>query len=298
MLIAGVLLYYGFNYLKGTNVFSRTNRFYVKYDHIKGLAPGSAVKIKGVQVGRVNSLTFDQKNQTIIVALDIQNDIQLGNSSVAELASAGFLGGELIILKEEINSELLRPGDTLIPEFNKGLSEILDKAEPFADNLTLTITRVNEILLGMEGFSDTITSAISNMSKLAVTLTKTLDNNDEKVDSIFSAVNKLTSQLNKSIEPLGPILENMAAFTDSLKKSEFKAVISSTNDLLQNLNFAIDSLKSGQGTLGRLMVDDSLYNNLNQTLLDLDRLLIHFNNYPRDFMKPLGRKNKKLEGVK
>ena len=66
-LVAGALLYYGFNYLKGTDVFSQTNRFYVMYDHINGLAPGSAVNIQGVQIGRVNGLTFNQKEQTILV---------------------------------------------------------------------------------------------------------------------------------------------------------------------------------------------------------------------------------------
>lgn len=297
-LVAGALMYYGFNYLKGTDVFSQTNRYFVKYAHINGLAPGSPVNIQGVQVGRVSSLTFNQKRQNIVVALDIQGDIELGDSTVAELASAGFLGGEIIILKEKIDSTLLIPGDTLIAVFDRGLSEILDKAEPFADNLTLTVTRINEILVGMEGFGDTLTMAISNMSRLTVKIIETLDRNDEKIDSTFSAINRLTDQLNKSIEPLRPMLENMEALSDSLKNSEFKATIASTNQLLQNLNSTLDSLKSEQGTLGRLMSDDSLYNSLNKTMVDLDKLLIHFNNYPKDFMGPLGRKNKKLKGNK
>ncbi len=297
-LVAGVLLYYGFNYLKGTDVLSKTNRFYVVYDHINGLAPGSAVNIKGVQIGRVNALNFNQQKQTIVVALDIEGDIQLGDSTVAELTSAGFLGGEIIILKEKMLSGRFQPGDTLIPKFDRGLAALLDKAEPITDNIQITIRKMNGVLTDMEGLGDTLKNSFGEMNKLISSVTKTLDGNKKQIDSSFVAINRLTNKLNEDLEPLKPMLENMAALSDSLNNSDFKSTISSTNALLKNLSSTLDTLKSEKGTLGRLMSDDSLYNNLNKTMVDLDKLLIHFNNYPKDFMGPLGKKNKNLKGIK
>ena len=297
-LVAGVLLYYGFNYLKGTNVLSKTNRFYVVYDHINGLAPGSPVNIKGVQVGRVNDLIFNQKGQSIIVALDIQGDIVLGDSTIAELSSAGFLGGELIILLEkEINGKF-QSGDTLIPKFDRGLAALLDKAEPLTDNIQITVRKINQVLTGMEGLGDTLKVSFSKMNELISSVTQTLNDNKTQIDSSFSAINALTRQLSEDLAPLKPMLEDMAALSDSLSSADFKATITSTNSLLENLDSTLDSLKNEQGTIGKLMANDSLYNNLNQTMVDLDKLLIHFNNYPKDFMGPLGRKNKNLKGVK
>lgn len=296
-LVAGVLLYYGFNYLKGTDVLTKTNRFYVIYNHINGLAPGSPVNIQGVQVGRVNDMIFNQSEQKIVVALDIQGDIVLGDSTVAELSSAGFLGGELIVLLEkEVNGKFL-PGDTLIPKFDRGLAALLDKAEPLTDNIQITVRKINQVLTGMEGLGDTLKVSFSKMNELISSVTQTLDDNKAQIDSSFAAINGLTKQLSEDLKPLKPMLENMAALSDSLSNSDFKETIASTNSLLENLDSTLDSLQNEQGTIGKLMANDSLYNNLNQTMVDLDKLLIHFNNYPKDFMGPLGRKNKNLKGV-
>ena len=297
-LVAGVLLYYGFNYLSGTNVFAKTNRYYVKYDHISGLAPGSAVNIKGVQVGRVNAIRFDQPNHEIIVTLDLEGDIILGDSTVAELSSAGFLGGEIIILQEKTNGGTFTPGDTLIAKVDKGLSEILESAQPITDNLQITIRRINEILLGMEGFGESLTSAVSNMDTVLVDVRGILEHNDNKIDYAFNKLDTIFLELSEAIKPLNETLKNMEAISDSLKNSEMKATIANSNKMLEKVNMTLDSLTNSKGTIGKLMSEDSLYQNLNKTLVDLDKLLIHFNEYPKDFMGPLGRKNKKLKGVK
>ncbi len=297
-LVAGVLLYYGFNYLKGTDVLTKTNRFYVVYDHINGLAPGSAVNIKGVQVGRVSNIDFNQIDQEIIVEMDLQGDILLGDSTVAELSSAGFLGGEIIVLQDKSGGAYFAPGDTLIAKVDEGLSEILESAKPITDNLQITIRRINEILLGMEGFGDTINITVGNVNKMVVEVTSALKRNNQRIDSIFVATNRLTTQLRQDMLPLGATMKNMEAVSDSLKNSELKATIANSNALLQNVNRTLDSLTNSNGTLGKLMSEDSLYQNLNRAMIDLDKLLIHFNNYPKDFMAPLGRKNKKLEGLK
>ena len=296
-LIAGVLLYYGFNYLKGTDVLTQTNRFYVVYDHINGLASGSPVNIKGMQVGRVAWLNFDQSTGRIVVAMDLQGDITLGDSTIAELSSAGFLGGEVIILSEKINRDYFSPGDTLIAKVDPGLSEIIDSAKPITDNIQVTVRRINEILLGMEGFGESLRSVVGNLDTVLVDVKNVLQENDEKISTTFSRIDTLIMTMNSAVEPIEGILRNLEEVSNTVKDAELQQTIASTNTLLANLNTTLDSLTNSQGTIGKLISEDSLYQNLNQTLVDLDKLLIHLNNYPRDFMSPLGRKNRRLEGL-
>jgi len=297
-LIAGALLYYGFNYLKGTDIFNNTNRYFVEYENTDGLTEGSVVKTKGVQIGRVSNVLFQPEKGNVLVELDIQENIQLGDSTIAELTSDGLLGGKAIIIYRKTHKKTLDPGSTLIPRVDKGLSEMLESAKPITDNIQVTIRRINEILLGMEGFGETLKSAVGNMDTVLMDIRVVLEQNDNKVEQAISKIDTIITDLGKAIKPLEATMKNLEVFSDSLKDTEFKATVASTNQLLKNINQTLDSLKNENGTIGRLMTDDSLYNTLNKTMLDLDKLIIHFNNYPKDFMGPLGRKHKRLEGLK
>jgi phospholipid/cholesterol/gamma-HCH transport system substrate-binding protein len=150
----------------------------------------------------------------------------------------------------------------------------------------------------MEGFGETLKSAVGNMDTVLMDIRVVLEQNDNKVEQAISKIDTIITDLGKSLKPLEATMKNLEVFSDSLKDTEFKATVASTNQLLKNINYTLDSLKNENGTIGRLMTDDSLYNSLNKVLVDLDKLLIHFRNHPRDFMAPLGRKNKKLEGLK
>jgi phospholipid/cholesterol/gamma-HCH transport system substrate-binding protein len=297
-IVAGVLLYYGFNYLKGTDIFANTNRFYVEYDNTDGLTEGSIVKTKGVQIGRVSNVLFQPEKGNVLVELSIQENIQLGDSTIAELTADGLLGGKAIIIYRKTHKTTLEPGSQLIAKVDKGLSEMLESAKPITDNIQVTIRLINEILLGMQGSGEKFNSAVGNMDTVLMDIRYVLEQNDNKVEQAISKIDTIITDLGKAIKPLEATMQNLEVFSDSLKSTEFKATVASTNQLLQNINQTLDSLKNENGTIGRLMTDDSLYNTLNKTLLDLDKLIIHFNNYPKDFMGPLGRKHKKLEGLK
>ena len=297
-LIAGGLLYYGFNYLKGTDIFANTNRFYVEYENTDGLTVGSIIKIKGVQVGRVSDVTFQPGKGNVLVELDLQGNIQVGDSTVAELTNDGFFGGKAIILYRKEHKGILEPGAYLIPKVDKGIAEMIESAKPITDNIQVTIRQINEILLGMEGFGQSLNSAVGNMDTLMQSFRYLVDKNDTKINRSFNKLDTILIDLSKAIKPLQATMKNLEIATDSLKNVDFNETISTTNTLLANLNATLDSLQNANGTLGKLMAEDSLYTNLNKALVDLDKLIIHFNNYPKDFMGPLGKKHKKLEGLK
>lgn len=297
-LVSGLLLYYGFNYLKGIDFFSESNKYYVLYSNVQGLNKSNPVLVNGLAVGRVSDIRLLQDQNRIVVELDIDESVQLGDSTVAVLANTDLLGSKGIVLNIGPVDVPLAPRDTLISEKDAGIEAILEEAQPVANNLNITITRINEILIGLKGSGVLITSALGKLDTTLAEVNELLAANQVGVRSLVDSTNMLLSNINSKVDQLGVVMEKAGTTLDTYSQLELDETITSLQILMNSLNSTVAKLNEGQGTMGKLMTNDSLYNNLNQALVDLDQLIIHFNQYPKDFMKPLGRKHNKLEGLK
>lgn len=289
-IIAGALLYYGFNFLRGSDIFSKSSRYYAKYTNVSGLNISNPVYFNGLPVGRVSKFELVQKKGFIVVAIDIDETIQVGRDASATLANDGLFGGKAIVLDVGKSTDIMEPGDTLSSSMDEGM---LSQFEPVADNLNTTITKLNDLLdqlnsTDIKGTVDTLKYAIGTISDKV---------NRLQVESVIFSADSLLISLKMRSEQLQGLLANSNSLIDSLKGVPLSATVGKVNSSLDNLNQILISLQSQEGTVGKLMHDDSVYNSLNKLLVDMDQLIIHFNNYPRDFMAPLGRKNKKLKGV-
>ncbi len=297
-IVAGVLLYFGFNYLKGIDFFSSTNKYYIKYDHISGLTVSNNVIVSGLAVGRVSDIQLDQKNNEIVVQIDVSNNIVVGKGAVATLANSDFLGGKAIQLDVGDLTKPLESGDTIKANIDDELQKILASTGSVAEDLSVTIGGINEILRGMQGSGEKIKSAITELDKTLRSVNNLINRNSANLSSTILEVKTTTVELRKSVSQITPILQKTDGLLDSLHQIDLERTIRNTDSLLVTLNETVKQFKENDGTLGKLMSEDSLYVNLNQLLLDLDKTINHFNEYPKDFLKPLGRKNKKLKGVK
>ena len=220
-LIAGVLLYYGFNFLKGKDFFSPTNKFYVLYDNVDGLNKSNPVIINGLAVGRVSRIQLLQDAQNLIlVELDIDENIQLGDSTVASLSNTDFLGSKGIILTVGPLTNTIEPGDTLIPFQDKGLSEIFASAEPVASNLNTTITRVNEILIGLKGSGEKINETLDEVKIMTKSVNEIIGDNQYELAQIMSNTSSLIAKLN---DKLDPIMNKTEGVLDSLNNLQINA---------------------------------------------------------------------------
>ncbi len=291
-IISGALLYYGFNFLRGTDLFSPTDRYYVVYPNVAGLNVSNPVYFNGLPVGRVSGFQLEQAKNRIVVALDINQDVFVGMESSATLANDGLLGGKAIILKIGESTEAMQVGDTLKSDIE---GSILSEFEPVADNLNSTITKINDLLdqlnsTDLQGAVEELKGAISDMRRTVYQLRP-------EVKTAIQEYSNLASTLTTQVENVEPILQKTNLLMDSLNALEVNALVNNLNRTLDNVNDIMATIQSDEGTVGKFMNNDSVYNNLNKLLVDLDKLIIHFDNYPKDFMKPLGRKNKKLRGV-
>jgi phospholipid/cholesterol/gamma-HCH transport system substrate-binding protein len=297
-LAAGLTLYFGFSYLKGRDFMNKETSYYVVYDNVDGLTKSNPVIINGLTVGKVRNIQLRQDlHNQVVVELAINSEIILGDSTIAELSNADLLGSKAIVLKIGPIDTPLAANDTLKALMDRGLAEYLDNVQPITDNLNVTIRRINEILLGLQGSGEKITNTISELEITLKGINELLSENKEGFALVINSTNEVLTNVNNKINDLDPIFKKAEDVLDSLNNLDLNGTLVEVQDLMKALKSTVSAINQGQGTMGQLMVNDSLYNNLNQLLFDLDKLTLHFNQYPKDFLKPLGRKSKKMKGL-
>ena len=292
-----VFFYLGSNFLKGIDFFSPVNRYYAVYENVDGLIIANPIIVNGYSVGRVSDIRILQdRDNKILVSMDIDKDLIIGINSKATLSSNDFLGSKAIVLSiGDINSPI-NEGDTIMSEIAGGLSELLEKATPITDNLGVTISRLNDILASLRGSGDMITTTLDNLNNVLTNTNDLIDNNEETITTTLENLNSLTDDLSKKLSDIDPIIKGANDMISNLNMVDFENTFNQIDILLTSMNGVFDDIESGEGgTLSLLLSDDSLYNNLNKTAFDLDKLLQHINENPKHFFAPLGKSRKKIE---
>ncbi len=294
-IISGVLLYFGFNFLKGNDFFSSTKKYYVKYRNVDKLTVSNPVIVNGLSVGRVSGIELIQREGIILVELEIREDFIVGDTTKATLINSDFLGGKAIELFVGDLSVPKQDGDTLLSDINDPLKEVLQTTGTVANDIEITISRINEILAGMQGSGEHIAKTIKGLSETIEKVNGTVDANAQSLKQTIDATKDLITGMNKTFKKVDPILDNTNQVISNFREIKLQETLDKTNTLLTDLDNTVKEFKMNEGTLGKLISNDSVYNNLNQLLIDLDKLTNHFNEYPKDFLKPLGRKHKKVK---
>ena len=292
-----VFFYLGSNFLKGIDFFSPIDRYYALYENVDGLIVANPIIVNGFTVGRVSDIKILQNRENkILVSMDIDEGLVIGSNSKATLSSNDFLGSKAIVLTIGDITNPIDEGDTINSEIAGGLSELLEKATPITDNLGVTISRLNDILSSLRGSGDMITNTLGNLNDVLTNTNDLIDNNEETLTNTLSNLNNLTEDLSQKLKDIDPIIEGANNMISNFNKVDFESTFNQIDILLSSVNGVFDNLESGEGgTLSLLLSDDSLYNNLNKTAFDLDKLLKHINENPKHFFAPLGKSRKKIE---
>lgn len=291
------LLYFGFYYLKGVDFFSRSSNYYALYDKIEGLTNSNPVIINGLSVGRVGDIRIlqDQGNK-ILVEFSVGSEIRLGRGTVCKLVNLDFLGSKAIeLLLVDQPTEFHRDRDTLISSIDPGLAEFLkENALPVADNLGSTITKINVILEEVIRNGEKFTSILNSFRGIAETLDRELPTLSANLNQTLEGLTRNSQDLSDISSGLQPLFAKADQFADTLNTLELRLMVEQLNLTLENLNANLALMKEGQGTMGKLMHDDSLYVYLSATARDLDRLLVDFRERPGRYVQfsVFGKKDK------
>jgi phospholipid/cholesterol/gamma-HCH transport system substrate-binding protein len=296
-IVSLVILYFGFNFLKGIDLFENTNNYYALYENIDGLTISNPVVINGLSVGRVSNIKILQdKDNIVAVEINIGSDLKLSNGTMARLINTDFLGSKAIeLILSDTSSTYYVSGDTLDSGIDEGITEFLKQsAAPVADNIGTTITRINAILESFQGNSEKINATLVNIQGITESLNHGMPVMQTKIISLLDSLNKNSQELSEVMASLKPVLVNVDQITDSLKTLELSKTLDKTHTTLDNLNANLESLKAGEGTMGKLIHDDSLYVYLSNTARDLDRLLVDLEANPGRYVQfsVFGKKDK------
>lgn len=295
MVMAIVLLYFGFYFLKGVNFFSNSHTYYAFFDNVDNLTPSNLVKLNGLAVGRVSDIQIQQTKKRVLVVMEIDSDIVLGESTTAIL-NGELLGTRFIQLDIGDLSNPKAPKDTLKSDIAKGIADFLaENAAPVADNLTTTFRKINTILDALAKNTGRLDTMFIRLQETPLILNKTLNTANNNLDRVGTSFKGVADSLNIALSALKPTLENFRVLSDSLKQIELKGTIDKAQEALTKLDNAFAKLNTKDNTLGKLLNDEEVYLNLNRLLLSIDSLATHFNENPRHFMSPLGKSRKKIQ---
>lgn len=296
MVIAIALLYFGFNYLKGIEFFSSNDKYYALYENVDGLNVSNAVYVNGYIIGRVNDITLVQGSESpVLVELAVDGELVLGDSARAVLNS-DFLGNKSIVLDVGNISDPITPGDTIIGALDRALTDILaESAQPVANNLETTIKKMNLLLENLSKNSARLDTFFLEMQTIPPVLKNTIYSVNNNLDEITSTFDKVGGTLDTTLANANPALKNLTQFADSLNQLELNKTVASLNKTLDELNAVVKKIDSNEGTLGKLINNDSVYNNLNDAILEIENVMYHLNTNPKHFFSPLGKKRSKIE---
>lgn len=295
-LIAGVLMYFGVNFLRGSDFLSSTNTYYAIYDDIDGLTVSNQVLVNGLTVGRVSDIRIlqDQGNK-LMVAIDVEDEIMLGDSTVALLIDSDLLGSKAISLEIGEVTTPKKHKDMLIARIDVGFTEAIKQtAMPVIDNMDSVFININQLLANLNRNNEVINSTFANLNQTSDELKMVAAESRQKLASIMANVNQLTASLSDAENGLEPLLMKMNNLADSLNDMPLKQTVGEAYMAMNNLKEITETINEGGGSLGKLMNDDSLYQNLNSSAESLDRLLIDLRENPNRYIhfSVFGRKDK------
>ncbi len=298
------LLIIGYSILKGNDVFSTSNSFYAVYDAVDGLTISSPVKIKGVQIGRVSNIYL---NKQVTVKFSAESNVSIPKGSIARIASADILGSRELEIELSSETEFYKNGDTLKSDVQESLSksvqaEILpvkQKAENLISSIDSVIVTINEIFNNET--RDNIIRSVRNISQTLEHINSSSENIDDmleknttKMQNIFNNIESITLNLKKNEDNITAILSNLNQITDSLAKANLVQTINNAKDALAQASDILEKINKGEGTVGMLINDKNLYNNLEQSSKDLDLLFQDLKENPGRYvhLSLFGKKDK------
>ncbi len=286
--IAGVialfLLIYGINYLKGVSLFEPTKYFYVQFENINGLAKSSPVFADGFKVGIVSDLKYDYVHPGEVVAqIDVEPSLRIPKGSTAELQSDLLGNVKLNLLLANNPREKMNYGDTIIGSVNAGA---LGKAAAMIPTLEKMLPKLDSIMasLNMLLADPAIPATLHNIESL----TASLNNNSRQLERMMrDDIPQLTGKLNE-------IGDNFATISGNLKQIDYAATMNKVDETLANVQQITAKLERQDNTVGLLLNDPSLYNNLNQTVINAASLLNDLQNHPKRYVhfSVFGKKDK------
>ncbi len=298
--VAIVLLVLGFNFLKGNDFFKKTTHIYAVFPKLGALDKSNVVKVNGLPIGTVYEFaSTDKEVSSILVTINLTKDVNIPRDSRAYIASS-IVGASSITIDIGSSNEYLKHGDTIQTSINEGIlgdltsqvTPTLSKTRNAIDSLTMLIGNFNRVL--DPNTQNNLQSIIANLNRTSAQIQNLLAAQSRVLSESLDNVNEITGNLANNSDRINSTIENMETTTGKLAQVDIQKTLDSLDQSVNNLKTFTNNLNQKDGTLGLLMNDKTLYNNINYAIIGLETLMDDIRVNPKRYVNisVFGGKNK------
>jgi phospholipid/cholesterol/gamma-HCH transport system substrate-binding protein len=299
--ISMLLLFLGFNYLKGKDLFEHRKKIYAIFNNVDGLELSNSVSIKGLEVGSVYAIRATDKSiNGILVTISMKKDVDIPKNSVA-LITSGILNSSTIVIQKGDAMDFVSDGDTLMTIEKGGiLSDVQRNLNPVMKNLNATLVSLDSLIRAVGGLFDpgvknNFSSIIANLAKSSASLQVMLNERTGSLAHSMIHLDSFTNNLANNNQRISGTLDNLEKTTGKLANAKIDETLQSVQGAMNSLKDAINKVNSTNGTMGLLLNDKKLYLNLDNTVRSLNILLDDLRMHPKRYVNisVFGSKDKK-----
>ena len=300
MFVAALFLFiWGFNFLKGKDIFNKEDLYYVEYASVNGLIKSNPVMLNGLRVGQVSDIYFHPDlSGKLVVQLSVTTDFPIPSNSIAKIFSSDLMGSKAIEIQLGDAPTRLKPSDTLMSsveaslmdEVNAQVLPLKNKAEGLISSLDSLVVIVQTLLNEnsqrniIESLQN-VANTIKNLERTSATIETLVDTEQSRIASILYNIELITRNLEQNNGQITKILANAATFSDTLVHADIGTTVRSVNASLAELNFTLSTINNGQGSIGKIMSNDTLYYQLERSAESLNKLLEDVRLNPKRYVK-------------
>lgn len=294
-----------YNFLKGKNLFASGNTYYIKYDDVSGLAPSKPVSVNGLRIGRVDEIQIKDEQSPIyfVVKISLERDIDFSKYTVAEIYEPGLMSGPEIRLLLDYQGPRAKNGDTLRALVKPSLTSMFSKEfEPTKRKLDSLLVSVNSTMTSVDKLLDeenrqSLKNILKSLDATLISFNGTAQSLTRTSDNANALIGENKAQLKNTLVSAEQTMEKFGTMADKINNLELEKIIKNFEEASVNLNTVLNKINNGEGTLGAMMNDKQLYDNLTQTSKTLDELLVDLKENPNRYVQfsIFGKKQKPTE---
>jgi phospholipid/cholesterol/gamma-HCH transport system substrate-binding protein len=294
VLSAIALLIFGYYFLKGNNLLDGSRTFYAVYDDVEGLARSSKVTINGLQVGKVTDIQIIDSRGNLAITFTVENDFEFSKNSIARIYGGGIIGGKsLAIVPTYEQGQMAKDGDTLKSEIEEGLLELVnDRLTPLQKKIENVIVSVDSLV---NGFNEILNpNTRQNLRNSFASLDRTMASLENTSGTLNGILTDNKPKLDRTFTNLDEMSYNFNSFSDSLAEVNLAGIVNDFEEIAADLKNVAAKANSTDGTVGKLLNDPKVYDNLDRATKQLEQLLQDVKLNPKRYVhiSVFGKRNK------
>lgn len=289
VIVAIIIAIVGYTIMKDIPLFRSSTAVYTKFDQVYGLIPGNVVNVKGFKIGTVKEMDLLPSDSTL-VTMNIEDGYQIPKGSIAVLKSSGVLGGKFIEIQKSDSTEMVQHQGSIEGVFEQGMMDTFaEEGEKLSNDISASIRGVEKLVTSLnqtlnEENKENISGIVRDLKSTTGSLNSLIEKRQGDLDAMItearSTLENLDDLSSDNKEKLTSLINNLEATS-----VELETLSGGLNETNLTLNEVLTKINDGEGTLGKMVNDPSLYNNIDSLSVNLNQLIKNINDNPGQYLK-------------